>query len=422
MGLRQEPAGSAGSRSAADVSRARGFRAGAHGAGRHRTAARRTFGFIVVLVVSCLAAACGSSGGSAQNATSPKAAETGACKAPSQVTIGGLGYGITLPGDVARLMGGFAKVEKECHTKIKFATVTSPQPLFANLLRGGYQFVELTVANEIQAATEGQNFQTVLTLSQGGSGLFATKNPNLGTGLSALKALGSNASVGMISVGGISSTFLKALWDAAGMDPNKVHQVPLGVAGIGPAVINGKLNMGYDQPTPLAAAIQSHQLTPILNTSGETAYKVTGFRPAVGLISVPSFTAKYPVLTAKISAAELQGIYWLRAHRNDPNTLYAAMPASFKASTSQASWDTAWKWNLSVSMPLTGQITQASVVDEAKMMQKYGIISSSFDVKKLASPSYVDSANVTAAYKYLGRKAPGPTDFMDVGLLKSLPK
>lgn len=375
------------------------------------------------LLAACCVSACGSSGGGSGNAptVNAAAAASGKCTAPSKVTIGGLGYGIVLPGDVARLMGGFKKVEQECHTTIQYASLTSPQPLFANLLRGGYQFIELTVANEIQAATEGQNFQTVATLSQGGSGIFAS-HKQIGTGLSALKSLGSSASVGMISVGGISSVFLKAMWKAAGLNPDTVKQVPLGVSGIAPSVVSGKLAMGYDQPTPLAPDVSSHQLYPILNTSGPTAYKVTGFLPAVGLISVPSFTSKYPVLTAKITAAEIQGIYWLRKHRKSPDTLYNAMPASVKATTPQASWDTAWNWNLSVGMAETGQITAASLVQEAKAMQEYGVIPKSFNVNQLASTKYVDSANVTAAYKVLGMKPPGPTDFIDTKILESMPK
>lgn len=379
-------------------------------------------GALVAIAAIGGVAANASAATAAKAAKAHKAPAAKKCVAPRSVTVAGIGWTVGLPGDVARLKGFFNKVDKECHTKVGFVTTNSPQPLVAGLLNGTYQFIELSVANTVQAALQGEDIQTVLSTSQGGSGMLDSKN-RVGLGEAALKKLGASATIGMISVGGIETLYIDALYSGLHLGYKSLQQIPLGLAGIGPSLTSGKLDIGYGQEEQMQALVVANQAAPILNASGPESEKLTGFLPAAGLMSVPSFTSKYPVLTQDVVTAELKGILWLRANASNAgaNSLFKAYPASYRATNTEAGWDSAWQLNRSGFATVTGMINGPALVREARQMQSFGMLKGAFNPSSMGATKYVTSKFVVGAYKALGLKPPSAKDYLDMALLKKMP-
>ena len=143
----------------------------------------------------------------------------------------------------------------------------------------------------------------------------------------------------------------------------------------------------------------------IANTGGSEAYSVTGLQPALGLQALPSFVSKYRALTQQVVQAELKGLFFIQDNYKNPSAVYDLEPSSYRATTSESSFNAGWAWNAGFFAPVTGLLTQAEIQNAGKLMQKYGLIPADSDIPTVK----VDPGLVQAAYKALGRPAPTST-------------
>ena len=362
-------------------------------------------GFLSAAVALAAATACAS--GSSSPSAGQAAAGSG-CTAPPAVNIAAfVGPGVVLSQDVAVAKGYFTAVEQACHTKVNIKTYSTPQAMLSGLASGDLQFAVFTASNDINSALRGQVLEDVVNLGQGGGGVLVSSpaNKSKGTGLAALKNYGAGTTWAITSLKSTAEAYCNALLAAAGVDYTKVNYQAVGIAGSGSAVTSGKAQVGYANAVQAGQLVQSGQAYVIANTGGSEAYSVTGLQPALGLQALPSFVSKYRALTQQVVQAELKGLFFIQDNYKNPSAVYDLEPSSYRATTSESSFNAGWAWNAGFFAPVTGLLTQAEIQNAGKLMQKYGLIPADSDIPTVK----VDPGLVQAAYKALGRPAPTST-------------
>ena len=356
-------------------------------------------------VTACSSGASSSSSSSA--ATGGGTAAAG-CTAPSVVNIGAFtGAGVVLSQDVSKAKDYFSAVEQACHTSIQFPTFSTPTAMLSGLASGDLQFAIFTASNDILSALHGEHLMDVVNLGQGGGGVLvsAPSNKSKGSGITALKNYGAGTTWAITSLNSTANAYCDAMLAAAGVDYTKINYQAVGIAGAGSAVTSGKAQVGFANAVQAGQLVSSGQAYVIANTGGSEAYAVTGLQPALGLQSLPSFVSKYPVLTQKIVAAELQGLFFIQDNYTNPAAVYDLEPSSYQATTPESAFAAGWAWNAGFFAPVTGLLTEADIHNAGQLMQKYGLIPSGAAIPTVQ----VDPSIVQAAYKALGKPVPTTT-------------
>jgi len=370
---------------------------------------RRALGYTGCLAAALtLAAVTACSSGASSASAGATGAAAGGCDAPSVVNLAAfVGPGVVLSQDVAVAKGYFNAVDQACHTNVKITTYSTPTAMLSGLASGDLQFAVFTTSNDILSALRGEHLEEVLNLGQGGGGVLvsATSNKSKGTGLAALKNYGAGSTWAITSLNSTANAYCDALLAAAGVDYSKISYQAVGIAGAGSAVTSGKAAVGYANAVQAGALVSSGQAYVIANTGGSEAYAVTGLQPALGLQTLPAFASKYPVLTQKIVQAELQGLLFLQDNFTNPSAVYNLEPSSYRATTSEATFDAGWKWNVGFFAPVTGLLTEQDIHNAGALMQKYGLIPASDAIPTVQ----VDPSIVQAAYRALGQTVPTAT-------------
>jgi ABC-type nitrate/sulfonate/bicarbonate transport system substrate-binding protein len=346
-------------------------------------------------------------------------AQSGAkCEAPSEIVFASWPVGVTLPVDVAQGIGAFAAVEKACHTKIKVVSFDAPQPMIAGTLSGQVHFAISNVQNQLLAAAQGQNLTGLISMAQGGNGIVVGKpSSKKTTGLQALKDYPENSIWAVTTLKGLSALVINAVNEKLGNDPAKARLVQTGGSAIPATVGNGKADLGYvPSPTAAAQAVSSGQVREIFNASGADVFDLIGFVPGWTMLASPDFVKKYPELAVQMTAAALKGLQFIRQNVKDPAKVYAIMPASYRSATSQAIWDRSWNWNASNYL-VSGWIERSDLINTGKLMQKYGVLRSDYDLNTLPATAIAPDV-LEAAFKSLGQ--PVPTTKVDSDLLHKI--
>lgn len=353
--------------------------------------------------------------GCSSSPTTP-AASAGGCSAPSHLVVGTLGPGVAPGSYLAEALGYYGKVESECNTKITFQTFQTPTTMISGLQNGNIQYAVITAPNIVLAAREGITLTTLANVSWGGTGVFVASNKYAsdGSGLTGLAKLPANPTIAINAIGGTDNLFSAALWVAAGQT-SKPNFVAVGVNGTGPAVASGKADLAMVTSSAAGQLIADHQAVEMVNASGPVAFKMLGFVPGLGLTATSTFVSKYTKLSELMTSAELQAQNYIRKNVASPSTIYQNMPASFKQSQSESSFDNAWKYTESTYATPTGLISVSSFIALGQLMQKYG------NIPSFTASSVSNAANETvlkAAFADAG--LPYPSDYIDSTALAKL--
>jgi ABC-type nitrate/sulfonate/bicarbonate transport system substrate-binding protein len=387
------------------------------GATMDRTKKRRRYrpaAAVAGLAATGLLAACSSS--TSTSAVTSAAGST-ACTAPSSVTIGELPVPVNLDMVVADGLGLFAKVGAECHTSVKLQIFASPPTELPALTSGQIQFIDVGTANVLAAAGQQQSILGLANTAQGGTGFMiapAADKAN-GTLLTGMAHYSKGVIWAVPGLGGPGQLGASMLISAAGGSPSDVRFAAVGVPGLVPAIESGKAGAATVSPAPAVAAIKTGQAYSIIYTSGASFYKQFGFLSGTIFSTTPAFEAKYPVFTQKIVAAEVQALIALQQDYKNPAAVYKLLPASYRATETEAVWAQSWSYVDGVNAGATGLITQQDLQHELGYETKFGILPSSTTLPG----GLTDDTDVRSAYKQLGLAPPaGP---VDLTLLNQLP-
>jgi ABC-type nitrate/sulfonate/bicarbonate transport system substrate-binding protein len=162
--------------------------------------------------------------------------------------------------------------------------------------------------------------------------------------------------------------------------------------------------------------VSSGQVREIFNASGADVFDLIGFVPGWTMLASPDFVKKYPELAVQMTAAALKGLQFIRQNVKDPAKVYAIMPASYRSATSQAIWDRSWNWNASNYL-VSGWIERSDLINTGKLMQKYGVLRSDYDLNTLPATAIAPDV-LEAAFKSLGQSV--PTTKVDSDLLHKI--
>lgn len=375
----------------------------------------------VLPIALSLVVACGSSSSSSTQSSSTLlgSAQSGGCSAPSTVNFASLPAGVTLPTDVALGMNAFAKVESACHTHVQVSYYSAPSDISAGLASGQIQFSVLSGATFLQMASTGQPVTDLANVAQGGLAVMmasSTVNPPKQPGVSALKSFPSTSTWGITSLGGATEMYVKALVDAAGENATQLKFLPLGSSGIAPALSTGKISLGALNATQSGQLQQAGRAGEVLNTSGPAAYQLVGYVPGFVLIATPAFVKQYPQLAQAVTAAELEGMFYIQQNSKNPQAIYNLEPSTVKSTTPESTFAASWGWSLS-DYTASGLTLRSSLVDLGNLMAKWGLLKS-FDGASLPSDS-VDTGLTKAAFKAAGHAY--PANVMNTQLLATSP-
>ncbi len=351
------------------------------------------------------------------------AAKAPKCNAPSTVTIGGFPAGTTVATDIADGLGYFNTVAKECHTTINFSYLTAPSPLSAGLVAGQFQYIVVGGTGQIIATEAGQPITNLVTLAQGGLGnLVSSKNnaPTVPAGLAAFKQYPSNSSWGVTSLNSLSTLDIDLLLHATGGDPSQASYVPLGSAGIAPAVAAGTVKLGNTVPATTGPLILSGQVVEVLNTSGIEAYKSVGYIPGWNVEATPATVKKYPELSKLVVEAELKALFFIQKNTKTPQAVYNAELPAFTSVTTEAAFASSWGW-IASTYTATGLITRPALLKEGSEMAGYGEVPGGFNAAQFPQNS-VDIKLLKAAFKDLKHPFPKAGDFVNLKILATLPE
>jgi ABC-type nitrate/sulfonate/bicarbonate transport system substrate-binding protein len=379
--------------------------------------ARWRAGAVVTAALALTLTACGGSS-SSSSAGGSNGSSGSSCSAPSTVSIGQFtGAGVALTSDIATAKGYYTALGKQCHTTVKIDTFTSAQAMISGVVSGQLTFALFTPSNNILSALQGQKIEDLMTLGQGGGGvlLASTKNKSRGTGLQALKNYASGTSWALPSLKTATEATCRALLAAVGADASKVQFANVGIAGAGSAVVSGKADIGWATAPQAAQLIASGQAYSVFNTGGTQELSAVGFQPAMSLQALPSTVAKYPQLVQAMVQAHLQSLLFIQANIHNAKAVYDLEPSSYRASTSLATFQQAWKYNVGFFAPATGLLTNSDIKGVGTFMQKYGIISASQSLPTIP----LGNSFVTKAYTALGKTV--PTTAIDRSILTQIP-
>jgi hypothetical protein len=122
-----------------------------------------------------------------------------------------------------------------------------------------------------------------------------------------------------------------------------------------------------------------------------------------GLITTSAFATQYPAFTQAIVTAMVKGARFIQTNINNPNKVYAALPAVYQQTTPVGLFVQAWVYNAPMLAASNGLFEPVQIAGAIKSLQSLDQLSSNASFNQKAS---FTNKYVTAAYKSIGVPVP----------------
>jgi ABC-type nitrate/sulfonate/bicarbonate transport system substrate-binding protein len=301
---------------------------------------------VLVAGVSACGGSSASSAGNSSTASNSQSFLPASLKgsAPSSVKIGfSGGFGLTnIPVLAALGLGYYNQVASRFHTNISVDIFGGSSELQPALLGGSVQFGVASITGAIPEIAHGEKEVDVLNESVGLDGDL--------TGPSKFKSRGSNvkpyanSTWCQLSATGTSDATARIAAALAGLKFSSLKMVDIGSsAAVVPSLVSGQCSIVGADVNSTALGMDEGETYMVQNYNEPLpSVRVAGEIVGNVICSVPSFVKQYPQLTQAFVDATIKGLLYVQAHLSDDQTLYAAMPASYKQTTSLGVFSETW--------------------------------------------------------------------------------
>jgi ABC-type nitrate/sulfonate/bicarbonate transport system substrate-binding protein len=263
---------------------------------------------------------------------------------PGSVKIGFAGgFGLTNISVLAALgLGYYNQVASRFHTTISvdiFGGATELQPA---MLGGSAQFGVGSVTGQLPDVLHGEkeldlsSQSIVLTDVLSAAAKYKSRGANL-------KAFAGDTWCQLSSTGS-SNAAARVGAALAGVSFSKLRVVTIGnSAAVVPSMTSGRCAIVSGDINSAAAGADNGQDYIVKNYNDPRAsIPVSGQEIGNVVWALPAFVAKYPQLTQAFVDATMKGLSYVQEHLNNDDTLYAAMPASYRQTNSLGVFSETW--------------------------------------------------------------------------------
>lgn len=365
----------------------------------------------VAIAVATIAAACGgddsdsseaeTSGGESGSGDN-EAGPTG--EAPGTVRIGlAGGVGVYPPHDIAVAMGQFDEIEETFDTQVEVTTFDTGPNTNAALAGGSVDFTTSSAPAVLSLAEEDQPVTGLLSLGQGGAVLLVGQKQyeeDRGTGFEALAEY-DGGRWGVVSVGGLSATFVREAAESVGVDFDSQDVVATGgPAAAASAISAGRLDIAAMDAFNAAGVVDSGAGYIVASMSDqEEGPEVWGDQLGTMVLGRNEFVDQYPELTQAMVRAWLQGLLAIDENADDPSAAYESQPEELTSQLPPEVFEIAWPY-LAETFNQDGLIRPAAVDNTVEFLTGIGQLSGQEDY------DVFDDSFAREAYQDLGLEVP----------------
>jgi ABC-type nitrate/sulfonate/bicarbonate transport system substrate-binding protein len=239
-------------------------------------------------------------------------------------------------------LGYYDQVASRFHTSVSVDIFGGSSELQPALLSNSVQFGVGSVTGAIPELIQGDKELEVLNESVGLDGDL--------TGPSKYKSRGSdvkpyaNETWCQISATGTSDAVARIGAARGGLNFKKLKVVTIGSsAAVVPSLVSGQCALSSADVNSTALGIDRGQTYLVQNYNEPIpSVRVAGEDVGNVISTIPTFASRYPQLTQAFVDATIKGLQFVQKNFNDNQTLYAAMPTSYKQANSLGVFSETW--------------------------------------------------------------------------------